>query len=258
MDILKTVILGLVQGFTEFLPVSSSGHLVFAKELTGLEEVSRLYDILLHIATMVAVIIVFRKRIWALLVCFFTFNRKSEDWKMITGILAATAVTAAAGFFLDSFSFFENPKIVSVMLIITGVILYLPVFIKPLTVTQLPGLRASLIIGLAQGIGVIPGISRSGITISAALMTGVDRRRAGEFSFILSIPAILGAMLLEIKDIDTLGTQLELLPMICGFAAALAAGLFSLTMLLKLIQKGKFHWFSYYVWPLGLLGLILF
>jgi undecaprenyl-diphosphatase len=267
MTIVEGTALGLLQGIAEFLPISSSGHLAVAKRLFGLGEVPILYDIALHVATLAAVVIVFRKRIAALLVSLGRWIMRSshgedaENLRFILAVIVATFFTGIIGLGIEKLHPEENLKVVSIGFIVTAFILVvserLGVRAASRGAGRVPGLREGAIVGIAQGIGVLPGVSRSGITISASLAAGVGREKAGEFSFILSIPAILGAFALELKDAGNLASRVELLPLVTGLVVAFASGILAIKLLLGLVRRGKLSWFAIYLVPLGIAGLLL-
>lgn len=276
MSILEGILLGLLQGVAEFLPISSSGHLAIAQELFDLEDVPLLFDVFLHLATLGAVILFFRKRIWSLLqVVGRWITRRSlpedkADLQTIVALLLGTFVTGVFGILLSDVVEDIDEKIICVGFFITAGLLFFGDATeerrrkkrlaagskesedKSVGVKPLQGLR----IGLAQGFGVLPGISRSGSTIAGALLCGVDREQAGEFSFLLSIPAILGAFVLQLDDLDEIGSAVGLAPVVAGCIAAFVAGLFALSVLMKIVRKGKLEWFAIYLIPLGILGLL--
>lgn len=262
MSFFEAILLGALQGLAEFLPISSSGHLQIAEHLLHLKEVPLLFDILLHLATLAAVCLVFYKtiaRLFAVLGRFIIRKSKledKEDLQMIAALLIATVVTGVFGLLLKDWVKTLNIKVIPVCFIITGAVLFLSEKIQIKKNLAVPSLFGAFIIGLAQGIGVTPGISRSGSTISAALFTGLSRERAGEFSFLLSIPAILAAFILELKSADTLSVAVPPVSLIGGMLTAFVVGFFSLKFLLKLINGGKLGFFAYYLIPAGILLLI--
>lgn len=262
MSIIKSIILGIVQGIAEFLPVSSSGHLRVLRNLMDLGDVPVLFDILLHVATLIVVLFVFREKVYVLLRSLSRWIiRKSdisdkENLKMIVLIIVATFFTGILGIVISKMEFFENPRVVSVFFIVTAVILWLTRYIKPRENNRVPGGKEGILLGIAQGFGVIPGISRSGITISAALFGGIDREKAGEISFIISIPAIVGAAILELKDGAEMMTSVSPAALAFGFITTMIVGYFSLQLLMKLIKSGRFYLFSFYLLPLGIVGLL--
>ncbi len=263
MTILQAIILGAIQGLAEFLPISSSGHLAIAEYFFKQESLPILFDILLHIATLAAVCTVFAKKI-ARLFCvlgrYITGKQKpedKEDIKMIRAIILATSVTGVIGIILKDWVKNIDVKIVPFFFIVTGFVLILSSFIKPKNQKKEPSIISALAVGAAQGIGVIPGISRSGSTISASLFSGLTRETAGEFSFLLSVPAILAAFILELKSADTLLVGISIPALVAGMTSAFIVGFFSLKFLLGLIKKGKLVYFSFYLIPLGI-GLSIY
>lgn len=266
MTILQALILGLFQGVSEFLPISSSGHLLVLRELFGLSDVPRLFDVILHLATLLAVLVVFRRRIGGILGALTrrALRRKdvpaedSENLALVIPALAATTITAVIGLGIEKYLPVRSPRAVSALFLVTAALL--------LAASRFRGTRGygrigpgrGALIGLAQGIGVFPGISRSGITISAGLAAGLDRDTAGEFAFLLAVPAIVGALLLELKDLAELGAAVSPAPLAVGFLAAFAAGIAALSLLMPLVRKGRLAWFAAYLIPAGLAGLFLF
>jgi undecaprenyl-diphosphatase len=258
MTIIQAMLLGAVQGVAEFLPISSSGHLAIAEELLGLAEVPLLFDILLHVATLASVCIVFRARIAELFgVLWRVITRSSpdsdrNDRTIIVALIVATAMTGIVGLAIKDFVESFSPFMISICLAVTGVLLFASGRYEPKTTRAFPGAAQGFVIGIAQGIGVTPGISRSGATISASLLTGVNRKAAGEFSFLLSIPAILAAFILELKDADTLSGAVSAAPLAVGMITAFAVGYVSLKFLLGLINRGRLGWFALYLVPAGI------
>lgn len=264
MSILQSVLLGLLQGITEFLPVSSSGHLVLARALMNLDEIPVLFDVILHMATLVVVIWVFRRRVGGILTALYRFViRRSTDQDKPMLVLAlqlagASVITAVIGLGISSLEIRDEPGIVSILLIITAAFLLLSLRGGGGRSIENIGWGRALLMGTAQGFGVFPGISRSGITIGTGLFAGLDRKAAGEFSFLLSIPAIGGAFLLSLKDAAELSDTVPPLALVFGFIAALAAGYASLKLLLWLIADGRLWIFAIYLIPAGIWGIIRF
>lgn len=273
---IESILLGLLQGLAEFLPVSSSGHLVLGKALVGLQEEGMFFDVMLHTGTLLSIFVIFRKKIWNILVgCA---KRDREQLKEAGYIILASIPTAIIGLgFKDSIeSLFENPRAVCVAMLFTGTILFLSKWAKtganhPEEVGKGMNWWRALLTGITQGIACIPGISRSGSTISSMLFMGVNRKYAGEFSFLMSIPAVGGAALLDfikwikcqnvspdnlqmVEECATSGTFSPAL--LAGMAVAFLSGIFALKWLLNFVQKGKFHTFAYYLWTVGIVGLI--
>jgi undecaprenyl-diphosphatase len=249
MDPLLALLLGVLQGATEWLPVSSSGHLVLAQSFLGLQA-PILFDVLLHLSTALVVVLFFRKDVVGILKALARRDLKSEYGRLLLLLVIGSVPTALLGYaFRDLFSsLFGNPAAVGAALLATGCILLatrLPAKPRPL------GLRESLLIGAAQGIAIIPGLSRSGATIGTGLLSGIDRALLVRFSFLLSVPAILGASLFEASEI----AQVDPLSLGLGMLASFAVGWLSLKLVIKTIMEKRFHWFSLYCFCLG--GLVL-
>ena len=273
MTVVKAFILGLIQGISEFLPISSSGHLSIAGRLMGMDpEASNLlsFNILLHVATLVAVFIVYYKDILEMIKAFFgmigdIFTGKGLRLKqflyrrLVVMLVAATIPAVIAALFLGDI--IENPQLwqIGIFLIITAILLFLSeklgggdVDIEKMSV------KRAFCVGCFQGLGTLPGISRSGSTIVGGLFCKLDKETAVRFSFLLSIPAILGALVLDIKDIFTSGSQtLSIAPVLVGMITAAVSGYFSIRFLLKLVQKSKLSYFSYYCIIAGIFSIIL-
>lgn len=264
MTIVQAVLLGAIQGLAEFLPISSSGHLAIASRFIAEQQSPLLFDILLHVATLASVCLVFRRRIAELfMVAVRWIIRKpretdSSDQSMLLALIAGTAVTGVAGLLLKDLVSDFSPFLISCCFVITGIFLFVSGRHVSVRTTAVPGVVQGLVIGLAQGIGVIPGISRSGSTISASLFAGLDRKTAGEFSFLLSIPAILAAFILELKSADTLGSHVPVAALVAGMLTAFVVGYLSLKFLLGLIQRGKLGWFAVYLIPAGIALAVYF
>ncbi len=262
MTFIQSILLGALQGFTEFLPVSSSGHLAVVESFMKLQEVPVLFDILLHLATLLVVIIVFRNRLIGIVISLFKRNNiKNEDKanrKLFLMILVSTFFTGIIGLGLNNLEVEKYLFIIYFLFIITGFILIGSKFWGGSIDYSSLGLKQGVITGISQGLGVLPGISRSGITISAALLSGMSREKAGEYSFLISLPAILGAFILEFKDAEGLLDIVDPLIIGAGMISAFIVGLLSLKILLKLIKNGKLYLFSFYLIPLGIMGLLFF
>lgn len=266
MDILQSFLLGLIQGITEFLPISSSGHLVLGKYILGGElEAGITYEIVVHFGTLCSILIYYRKILGELLLAGFQFlkspGEKQDDPKVKTigFILISMLPAMVVGFTLKDYleDIFMDPLLVSIMLIVTGVILFLTRFVGE--TTNSINLPNSFVIGLAQAFAMIPGISRAGSTISAALYLGVKREDAANFSFLMVIPVIAGAMLLQVVEMIEIGvSDAQMLSLIVGFFTALISGYFALKYLIIILKKKGFHYFAYYCWAVGGAGLVYF
>lgn len=267
---IESIILGLLQGLAEFLPISSSGHLVLGEHILNMHEAGILFDVMLHVGTLAAVIIVFRKKLWKM--CVGIVKRDKNELRDVLYIILASIPTALIGLgFKDAIEgLFENPRAVCIALLVTGSFLFLTKYARTgANHPENPGVEMNwwraILTGFVQGIACIPGISRSGSTISAMLFMGVNRKYAGEFSFLMSLPAVGGAALLEFKNylecrgsiaIECATTGSFSLALIAGMIVAFISGIFALKWLLKFVQQGKLHYFAYYVWLVGILGLI--
>ena len=275
MTFLEAILLGILQGLTEFLPISSSGHLVLAQTFLGLNEPLVFFDVMLHVGTLAAVLVVYRDAIWRLITGGLstltdrqfwrepasTLNASKElrfIWLILLGSIPTGLI--AVLFKTELESFFHEVRLVSVMLILTGIILQLPRLRKQEVDnadTPTGKLRTwhAPLIGIAQGCAITPGISRSGTTISLALFFGIPAKTAAEYSFLLSIPAILGAVALKIRDIEE--TTIPFYIVGAGMLAAFIVGYIALRFLLAVLNRGKFSLFSYYCIALGLISLLI-
>jgi len=264
MTYLQAVLLGALQGVTEFLPVSSSGHLVVLRQFMQLQDVPLLFDVILHVATLFVVLIIFRDRIGRIILSLLrvlALSKKEEDGenvRLFGIILVSTLITGVLGLGIESLEVGSHIRFVSVFFVLTGVILWVTRYTNGTINYGTIGIKQGLAAGFAQGLGVFPGISRSGITISAALLSGMNREKAGEYSFLISVPAILGALVLELKDLDALFVSMSPLKIAAGFGTAFAVGLLSLMLLLNIIKKGRLYLFTFYLVPLGIFGFFFF
>ncbi|MEE1157243.1 MAG: undecaprenyl-diphosphate phosphatase [Methanobrevibacter sp.] len=270
MDIFQGIIIGIVQGLTEFLPVSSSAHLIFIQNILGVES-SLAFDTFLHLGSLLAVLIYFRAdiykmiRAWLLSIGDILQHRFREGFysdpykRLAWYVILATIPVGIAGVFLESHvdALFAGALYVpGFFLFVTGTILYLS---QRMASGQIDmshmGWFQSLFMGLGQACAIMPGLSRSGTTIAAGLVVGLDKEFAAKFSFILSIPAIFGAFILQLKDIGlSLGTDGA--AVILGFIAAFISGYLAIKWLLDLIQNRSLDIFSYYCWIVGVIVFV--
>ncbi len=273
MTIIKALILGLIQGVSEFLPISSSGHLSIAGRLMGFDpEADSLlsFNILLHVATLAAVFIVYRNDIWEMVRAFFgmckdLFTGKGLRLKeflyrrLIVMLVVATIPATVAAFVLGDI--IENPQLwqIGIFLIITAILLFLSEKLAGgNTDLEKMSSKRAFGVGCFQALGTLPGISRSGSTIVGGLFCGLDKKTAVRFSFLMSIPAILGALVLDIKDIFTAPSQtLSFLPVAIGMITAAVSGYFAIKFLLRLVEKSKLSYFSIYCTLAGIFAIIL-
>lgn len=254
MTVLQALILGAVQGLTEFLPVSSSGHLVIFQHLFRIPDTPLIFDVLVHIGTLVAVFVAFWSDIWDIL---------KKPFRKITYLILVGIVPAGlAGYLLAPYfeATFKSLLVVGLGLMLTGAIL----MYSEKYANRRIGLKEEnetsyldvIFIGLMQAIAIIPGISRSGSTISAGLLAGLDREFAARFSFLLSIPVIIGAGIFELKDVMYVGLPSgTLVPYAVGVISAALFGYFAIKVVLKLVKDGRLSIFSYYCWAVALLTL---
>ena len=249
MELGYALILGIIQGITEWLPVSSSAHLALAHKMLGIGA-SPAFDVALHAGTLLAVLLAFRKEYTLMLKALLRLDCKSPAGKTLTLIILATIPGAVAGYlFKDVFeSLFSNTAAIGIALIITAALLYAASKTKGVKdVTT----KEAAIIGLAQAISIAPGISRSGSTIAAAMLSGVERNKAAMFSLLLSVPIILGAAVYELRKASLL--ELEPMPTLIGITASFIVGYASIRVLLKFVKESKLQYFAYYCAILGII-----
>lgn len=271
MNPLSAAILAIVQGLTEFLPVSSSGHLVLGETLLGSEVFgnSIAFELVVHLGTFLAVLVIFWKDIINLASIFISRIGRPGSWKsdfqeneefrfstlMLVGMLPAGVI----GLLLRDqiSSLFSEPFMVSIALLVTGTMLLATRFFKK---SDKPiDLKRAILIGFAQALALIPGISRSGSTISVALALGVRQEQAARFSFIMVLPLIVAATLLEFIDLLSVGISPdEIIILLIGLIVSFVVGIFSLKWLLQLLKGGKFHYFAGYCYAIAILGLVFF
>ena len=262
-EIIKYIILGIVQGIAEILPISSSGHLVIIQSLFGINGENPALEVFLHFASLIAVIFFLRKQLKRIAVGTYKYIfKKDKDYKYpfyyFLYLLASTCVTAVFGLVLDPYmDKIMQPFIVACMLIINGVILLSISKVETTKdITEL-NFKDALLIGLAQGIGVIPGISRSGITISGGVLRKYRKDDMAEYSFILFIPVTLGALILSVEDLMLVDSSLWI-GYLLSFGFALVFTFLSLNLFLKVIRKKKLDYFAYYCFVVGLLLLVTY
>ena len=262
MSYIEAILLGLVQALTEFLPVSSSGHLVLAQAWFGERGVDVLFNVLLHTATMVAVLVYFRREIWEIVRGLFGTPGSTPPFAGFEGravlfLLLANVPTGVIGLLIERFleEQVSSPGPVGLFLVATGCLLWWgrgrdgTRGIAEMTAVD------ALIVGIAQGVAVLPGLSRSGLTIVTAVLIGLDRLLAVKFSLLVSIPAIAGATLLRALDIET-GTVLALGPYTAGMLVAGLAGYGAIHIILILVERHTFFRFAFYLWPVGVLAML--
>ena len=256
MSIVESIILGAIQGLTEFLPVSSSGHLVLAQKLLGVTLPGVSFEVIVHLGTLLSVIVYFRHRVWRLLQSIYRPELQVER-RMLLMLVVGTIPAGLAGFLFNDFFelLFSSPAVTSAMLIVTGFILLSSKLAggrkRPL------GIPAAVVIGLAQTLAIVPGISRSGSTITAGMLFGLSSEEAAEFSFLLALPVIAGAAVLKISDLMAIGVS-DLSGYFVGALTSFLFGLLAVYLVLSLIRRGRFEFFAYYCFAAGGVGLYLF
>lgn len=248
------LVLGLVQGLTEFLPISSSGHLVLAENLLGFQSPGLYFEVGLHLATLLSVFIAYGPRIRALL--HGLISREGESWRYAGLLLLASVPAGLAGvFFRDFFErSFQSGVSLGIQFLITAVILWLTrPALRRATRTEVT-MAAALAMGLGQAFAILPAISRSGATIAAGLWSGIAPAPAAEFSFLMSIIVIAGSGLLEARHIPA-GTDLLSPGFVVAFVAALVSGIWAIRFLVALLRSQRFHWFAWYCAVIGVLTI---
>lgn len=264
MDWLQAIVLGLLQGLTEFLPVSSSGHLAIGKELLGVEASDDLmFEITVHVATVLATVVVFRKQIWALLKGFFKFRNNDETDYVLKMLVSLIPIFVVGMFFKDQVeALFSSLYVVGGALLVTSVLLYFsdrksdaPSVAGKEHRNGLSYLQA-FVIGIGQAVAVIPGLSRSGTTISTGLLAGVKREVVAQFSFLMVIIPILGEAFLSVVGGDLTQSSVGLLPLALGFCSAFVSGLFACKAMIALVKKAKLKWFALYCLVVGLAVIV--
>jgi len=266
MEMVKAVVLGIVQGLTEFLPISSSGHLVMVSKILDFNEPGIAFEVFLHCGTLVAVLFVFRSELLAMVRSLLVSKaerladpRLNRFFHWNVYIVAATLPAVVVGLFLkDSIDrIFDNILVTFAMLAVTGTIMVLTRLITDRGIEV--DLPRSFIIGGAQAMAIMPGLSRSGSTIFTGMVLGIDRETAARFSFIMSIPAILGAVVLKLGDlVSSPPTSAELGHIIFGTIASVISGYFAIVLLMSIVKRGKLHWFGYYCYIVSDIGFALY
>ena len=261
MSTLAALGLGVLQGLTEFLPISSSGHLALAELFLGVRSPGVTFEVFVHFGTALAVIVYFRRRVGAILVALARWAARrehdAEQARLGLLLILATVPAAVVGVLFESAveEAFENPVLVSSMLLVTGFILY-STRAAPRGAPRDKRALDAVLIGAAQAAAVLPGISRSGATISAGLGLRLGRRAAAEFAFLLSVPVILGATVMSAADVVAADSTVGL-PVAVGTVAAFGSALPAIAILMRVVTAGTFHRFAYYCWGAGGLGFVL-
>ncbi|MBQ6043941.1 MAG: undecaprenyl-diphosphate phosphatase [Bacteroidales bacterium] len=267
MNWLQALILGLVQGLTEFLPVSSSGHLTIGREILGVEAAEDLvFEVTVHVATVLATIIVFRKEIWKLLCGLFKFKYNDETDYILKICVSMIPVFVVGMFFKDKVeSLFSSLLVVGLALIVTAMLLLFSdiVSYRRKSAAALSdkyrngiGWWQAFVVGIGQAFAVIPGLSRSGTTISTGLLCGVRREAVAQFSFLMVLVPILGEAFLDVVGGDMAASSVGMLPLLVGFLAAFVSGLFACKVMIALVKKARLRWFALYCALVGLAVII--
>jgi undecaprenyl-diphosphatase len=266
----QAIVLGIIQGLTEFLPVSSSGHLVLFSQLFAVEQSSLVFEVMVHVGTLFAVLVALRTEVLVLLTSVLKLVRSPKKTRqllredpgcrILLAIVVGTLPAVVAALLLKDLieTLFTSTLLVGLMLVVTGTILYWTERYK----VQKRGMQAisardALVIGLGQALAIVPGLSRSGTTIAMGLFRGLDRDSSARFSFLLAIPAILGALVFSLDDLLQGTANLGWGPLGAGFLAAGLTGYVAIRFLLDLVKKGRLIWFSYYTWLVGALILVM-
>ncbi|MEM6721648.1 MAG: undecaprenyl-diphosphate phosphatase [Bacteroidota bacterium] len=256
MDTLNAIILGIIQGLTEFLPVSSSGHIELGKVILDAEiEENILFTVVLHFATALSTIVIFRKDILEIFKGLFQFQW-NDECKFAVKIILSMIPAALVGYFLEDeleALFDGNLLLVGSMLIITAILLYFAD--KAKNTDKKVSYSNAVVIGIAQAIAILPGVSRSGATISTSVLLGNDKTRAARFSFLMVVPLIFGKIAKDIVGGELALDSTQIVPLSVGFAAAFIAGLFACTWMINLVKKSKLTYFSIYCLIVGLIAI---
>ena len=270
MEIWKAIIVGIIQGLSEFLPISSSGHIVLTQYLLGIREAGSVhqpdlaFEVILHVGTLVSVLLFFRRSLWRLVESLFDKEMIDERKKIMFLAFATLPAVFAALLFKDFFDAVPGkPVVVSALLYVTGILLFVPRFVKK--GGKDVGCKSALVMGIGQAFAILPGISRSGSTIVAGMMSGAKAERAAEFSFLMSIPAITGGFVLTMKDrIEQTGSLSQALkscftgPYLAGAIAAAIVGLLAIYLVMGAVKKGKLEYFAYYCFAIATAGVCYF
>ena len=257
MDILQAIILGIVQGLTEFLPVSSSGHLQLANELLGVDlnpESNLTFSLSLHAATVLSTMVILWAEIWRLIKGVFSRHFTAEQAYLLKIVISMIPVGIVGVFFKDYIELaFSSIAVVGVMLLVTAALLTFAYYAKPRQKSDI-SYRDAAIIGLAQAVAVLPGLSRSGTTIATGLILGNQKQSVAQFSFLMVLPPILGNALLDFLKGD-FGGSVETLPLIAGFVAAFVTGCIACKWMIEVVKRGKLIWFALYCAVAGIVAL---
>lgn len=255
MTLWEAIVLGVVQGATEFLPVSSSGHLVIVQALMGLTLPGVFFEICVHVATLVSVLMVYRKRVTSLVGGVAAGDRDALEY--VGFIVVATIPAGLLGVLGKDHieALFDEPAAPGIALLVTGAFLWTSRRALRRAVRERPTWTIALLIGCAQAFALVPGISRSGATVVAALWLGMQAREAAAFSFLMAVPAIAGAAVLQIGDLQG-GLGIGTAPLVAGFLVAAVTGVLAIRTFVALLARESFHYFAPYCWAVGAAYLV--
>jgi len=258
MEIINAIILGIIQGITEFLPVSSSGHLEIAKAILGENKVgeeSLLMTVVLHFATALSTIIIFRKDILEILKGLFQFKNNDSFWFSLKIVFSMIPAALVGVFFNDEIEalFGGALTLVGSMLLVTGLLLFLAD--KAKASAKKVGVKHAILIGISQAIAILPGISRSGATISTAVLLGIDKEKAARFSFLMVVPLIFGKIAKDILSGDIQYETTTFIPLLVGFIFAFLTGMFACKWMIRLVKSSQLKYFAYYCFAIG--GIVI-
>ena len=253
VTLIDILILAVIQGLTEWLPVSSSGHLVITQKVLGLN-LPLIYNVIPHVGTLIVILTVFRKDVAEIIKALVKREFQTEEGKLALLIAIGSVPIAIIGFvFYDFFeSLFDNLLVVGLALLITGCVLF---FSERRRGNRKMGILDSLLIGLAQGVAIIPGVSRSGVTVATGLLRKIGKATAFRYSFLLSVPAVIGATVMESRELVV--GNIDVVPLFLGAIISMIVGYASLKLLQKIVMSEKFHLFAYYCWTVGIV-IVLF
>lgn len=259
MSLIEAIVLGIVQGLTEFLPVSSSGHLELTKTILGDSSVpqeSLLLTVVLHAATALSTIVIFRKDIAELLGGLLQFKNNDQFKYSLKIVLSMIPAAVVGVLFEDEIEqlFGGQILLVGLMLLVTGTLLFLADRAK--NTSKSVSNSNALIIGIAQAVAILPGISRSGATISTSVLLGIDRQKAARFSFLMVVPLILGKMAKDILSGDLMAAETETSLLIAGFLAAFIAGIIACKWMISLVKRSQLKYFSFYCYIVGIAAIV--
>ena len=259
MNSIEAIVLGIIQGLTEFLPVSSSGHLELAKAILGDNSVpkeSLAFTVILHFATALSTLVIFRKEVFQIIKGLFQFKWNEETQFSLKIIISMIPAGLVGYYFNDELTalFDKQILLVGFMLFLTALLLLLAD--KAKDTTKKVSFFSAIVIGISQAIAILPGVSRSGATISTSVLLGIDRGKAARFSFLMVVPLIFGKMLKDITSGDIELSSSETLPLLIGFIAAFVSGLLACKWMIALVKKSKLTYFSIYCAVVGLIAII--